>query len=165
MTTMNGYVKNNRIVLDSDLLSFDGKKVMITFYDEGENPYDLEKPIPEKVMKKLKEFVRRTTECFGSHLEKIILFGSYARGDYRGDSDVDVMVLTDYAENEVNGLDGRLSDIAFDVSYEFDAGEGDEECIVINPLMYSMDYFERWKKGENPFFDNVRGEGVRLYEK
>ena len=30
----------------------------------------------------------------GKSLSKIIVYGSYARGDYREDSDIDIMILT-----------------------------------------------------------------------
>ena len=37
----------------------------------------------------LNEYVNELTKIYGSHLKKIILYGSYARGDYREDSDID----------------------------------------------------------------------------
>ena len=68
MKTLNGRVQNNSIILDSDLSGFNGKKFLITFYDEGENPYELKKPIPSKVKMKLDEFVRQAVDCYGSHI-------------------------------------------------------------------------------------------------
>ena len=138
---------------------------LITFYDEGENPYELKKPIPSKVKMKLDEFVRQAVDCYGSHIREIILFGSYARGDYRFGSDVDILVVTDYSEDEVRNNGDNLSEIAFNVSYEYDVGEREDEYIVVNPLMYGQDYFDRREQGTDPFFDNVREEGIWLYEK
>lgn len=43
------------------------------------------------VQKKIEEMVRRIVEKF--HPEKIILFGSYARGQAGPDSDVDLLVV------------------------------------------------------------------------
>ena len=37
---------------------------------------------------------------FADNLDKVILFGSYTRGDYNSESDIDIMILLDIlAEN------------------------------------------------------------------
>ena len=41
----------------------------------------------------LQELVNRTQPVFGNKLIKIVLFGSYARGDFDAESDIDVMVM------------------------------------------------------------------------
>ena len=38
----------------------------------------------------LSEFLKSSKELFGEKLKDIILFGSYARGDYDDESDVDI---------------------------------------------------------------------------
>ena len=155
MTTMGGCVKDNRIVPDSDLLSLDGKRVLITFYDEGENPYEIKKPIPPRVRGMLDDFVRRTVDGYGSHVKKIILYGSYARGDYREYSDLDIMVLVDYPDAEIGRMRERLSDISFDI--------GDQnDLIIISPVMQNVDHFNKWV-GNYPFYDNIVAEGIVLY--
>ncbi|MEK7821959.1 MAG: nucleotidyltransferase domain-containing protein, partial [Planctomycetota bacterium] len=53
---------------------------------------------PDKVIKQLATTLR---ERFGTHLAKIILFGSRARGDYEPDSDYDVLVLLDEVTKEI----------------------------------------------------------------
>jgi len=41
----------------------------------------------------LAELSRKVRERFGDCVEKIILFGSHARGDYGEDSDIDLLVI------------------------------------------------------------------------
>jgi len=48
-------------------------------------------PTKEEAEEKIREMVRRIVEKFAP--EKIVLFGSYARGDAGPDSDVDLLVV------------------------------------------------------------------------
>ncbi len=47
----------------------------------------------EKVEKILKEIKRYLEEKYGDKIKKVILYGSYARGEATEDSDVDVLVV------------------------------------------------------------------------
>ena len=38
----------------------------------------------------ISEYVRAVRKIYGHHLKQVILYGSYARGDYTKDSDVDL---------------------------------------------------------------------------
>lgn len=46
----------------------------------------------------------------GNDLRKIILYGSYARGDYCEESDVDIMILSALSENENDVVADRIYD-------------------------------------------------------
>ena len=155
MTVEQGYVKNGKIILDSNLNILNGKKVLLTFYDAGENPYEVKKPIPGKVKEMLHDFVEETVSHFGSHVQKIILYGSYARGDYREDSDLDIMVLVDYSKEEIVKYRSDLSDLSFDIGDKYD-------LIIISPIMQNAKHFKKWQEC-SPFYDNVMKEGVELY--
>ena len=48
----------------------------------------------EETSKKIKEAILSTAEKYGIGIDRIILFGSRARGDYRGKSDWDILVVT-----------------------------------------------------------------------
>jgi hypothetical protein len=49
--------------------------------------------LPRPVQRTLNEFQRRALALFPAEISRIILYGSYARGDAGPDSDVDVMVV------------------------------------------------------------------------
>jgi len=49
--------------------------------------------VPEPIKELTEEFVSRIAEFYGDRLDKVILFGSYARGDFHEDSDIDYMVV------------------------------------------------------------------------
>jgi len=88
---------------------------------------------------------------FGASLVRVILYGSYARGDYNINSDVDIMILADIQPEEVS----RFADKVYDVSYNFDT----EYNIEINPSVQSIHTFDHWKE-VYPFFINIEKEGV-----
>ncbi|MFH7904076.1 MAG: nucleotidyltransferase domain-containing protein [Candidatus Aenigmatarchaeota archaeon] len=45
-------------------------------------------------LKKIKEIILQTAKEMNIEIDKIILFGSRARGDYREDSDYDILIVT-----------------------------------------------------------------------
>ena len=45
----------------------------------------------QTMMNLIKKYVSNVHEIYGTHLRQVILYGSYARGDYNSDSDVDIM--------------------------------------------------------------------------
>ncbi len=48
-------------------------------------------PITTKTL--LEQYTKLLQKIYGKHLKTVILYGSYARGDYREDSDIDIMIL------------------------------------------------------------------------
>ena len=55
------------------------------------------------------DFARYLKGKYGDRIERIILFGSVARGDYREDSDVDLLVVT--PENRLALQEALSSDV------------------------------------------------------
>ena len=57
--------------------------------------------MPSSINKILIEFNNQVKEILGNRLKKVILYGSYARGDYSKNSDIDLMILTDFNDDEL----------------------------------------------------------------
>jgi len=101
-----------------------------------------------KLKKIIKELVQKLNEKFGNRVESIILFGSYARGESKEDSDVDILIIGDLKLDEV-----------IDVTYPIFLKYG----IYISPIVMSKDYFEMLKARRVEFIENVLKEGITLY--
>ena len=98
-------------------------------------------------------FNKKVNNLLGNRLKKIILYGSYARGDYNKNSDIDIMILTDLTFNEIEEYRDKVSDIAFDIELE--------KGIVISPVIKNIEFYNS-KIDVVPFYINVQKEGVIL---
>ena len=73
------------------------------------------KKIPENINKIISEFITAIKDTFGDRVKKIILYGSYARGDFNTSSDIDIIILTDFTNDEI--VQNRNSKRTFKVSW------------------------------------------------
>ncbi len=96
-------------------------------------------------MEELKEGLVR---IYGDKLKAVYLYGSYARGDYRQGSDVDVMILLRDYKNYWKELQ-RSSDYVSDVSLKYDVTVS---CILTKEI--------QWKESDKPVLQNIRREGL-----
>ena len=106
-------------------------------------------------MKKLMEqYIAEIKMIYGTHLRKVILYGFYARGDFRKDSDIDIMILLDISDIDLKGYSQKLSYMTFDFNLDND--------LDIKPIAKSESQFEKWMDNY-PFYSNIKKEGVLLY--
>ena len=102
----------------------------------------------------LKKYVEDVREIYGENLRTIILYGSYARGDFKPDSDIDLMILVDLSDDEIKRKGHVLSDLTFDYNFA--------NNLEIMPIVKNLDHFNKWIRAY-PFYNNVKNEGVELY--
>lgn len=101
----------------------------------------------------LNEFVNEAKKIFGDSLKDVILYGSYARGDYNENSDVDVMIIADIEENEIMKYTYAVANYLGEFLLDHDA--------VISPVVESHKKYEEYKN-VIPFLRNVHREGICL---
>ncbi len=100
----------------------------------------------------IQKYVLGVQEIYGTHLRQVILYGSYARGDYN--SDVDIMILPDLSDMEIKKYRHSLSDMTFDFNMDYD--------VDIKPIAKSEEHYNKWVVNY-PFYANVNREGVKIY--
>ena len=106
--------------------------------------------IPRAVQLALKELQEYLAEIYGKRLRGIYLYGSYARGDFHPDSDVDVLIAREGMVNPSREID-QIGDGVADI------------CLDHNVLIATFPVSEEWLKvRKSPLFENVRREGIRL---
>ncbi len=113
------------------------------------------KKIPKKITKSINELLILVDQVFGEKAKRVILYGSYARGDFNRSSDIDVMILTDLNEDELIEYRDKLWDLVYDIELE--------NNVILSPLVKNIDKFNYWLNAL-PFYMNVEKEGVILSE-
>lgn len=91
---------------------------------------------------------------FNKNLLKIILYGSYARGEEDAESDLDFLVLTDLPDIEIRKLENDLTKISTELSLEYNS--------VISIMALNSTHYNEYLD-ILPFFKNVSSDGIELY--
>lgn len=102
----------------------------------------------------LMHYLTELQKIYGSHLKCVILYGSYARGDYTPDSDIDIMLLVDLPTEEIEKYSDELSELDFEYNVQYD--------VWMMPVVKNQLHFAKWTEAY-PFYSNVKREGVVLY--
>lgn len=103
----------------------------------------------------IERYVLVLRDIYGKHIKQIILYGSYARGDFHSDSDVDIMVLVDLPDAQIESYSDILSEVGFDYNVKYD--------MWFMPVVKNAQHFGQWCT-VYPFYSNVMKEGIILYE-
>lgn len=98
----------------------------------------------------LRRLRQEFAQILGPRLERLILYGSRARGDARPDSDVDVLVVVNGELNYWGLLDMTLPSVA-SLSLEYDT--------VVSPVFASL---EQFVAPTTPLLINIQHEGITL---
>ena len=101
----------------------------------------------------LKELVKVYQSVYGEQLVKIILYGSYARGNYDRESDVDVVALV---HGEREGLQKQLRRV-WDVSADLELQFG----TILSPTVIPYEEYEQYRN-DLPYYRNIAREGVEI---
>ena len=111
--------------------------------------------MPKNMQNLIEQYVNEIKKIYGSHLRLVILYGSYARGDFGPDSDVDIMILLDMSDMELKSYSQQLSYLTYDYNLDHE--------LDIKPIAKSEKHFQKWMENY-PFYANIHKEGVILYD-
>ena len=92
-------------------------------------------------------------DIYGNLVDRIILYGSVARGTQTDESDVDVAVLL--KSGATREMYEQLLDLVVDL--ELESGK------ALSVVRIDYDKFQEWKD-VMPFYKNIQREGVLLWQ-
>jgi predicted nucleotidyltransferase len=107
------------------------------------------KPLTTEQLQALSQDVKQVlTDLYGDRLDRVVLFGSYARGDFHSESDVDyLVVLRDETVNSAKEI-RLMVDVTYDLCDKYDA------LVAVKPATLI-----KYQQSPLPFYENVRREG------
>lgn len=101
----------------------------------------------------LKSIYRNMNKMVGESLKEVILYGSYARGDYDDESDIDIALIVDMdrpgAEKLLRSLMEYISNFSLD-----------NDVVVSLNCIPEKEF--NYYKSAMPYYRNIDREGVRL---
>ena len=111
--------------------------------------------LPINIQNSISRFVEESKKILGNRIKKIILYGSYARGDYNNSSDIDILVLTDYKQAQFYSALKKLSGMTYDIELDYN--------VILIPLINNIKNYND-EIDEIPFYATIHKEGVVLSE-
>ncbi len=105
------------------------------------------------LMNALSKMCKELEKLYGDDIERVVLYGSYARGDETIESDVDIAVFlkTDDSEERHD----KMTDIIVD--YELEQG------VTLSVIQIEKKQYDRWHE-TSPFYRNIEREGIVLWK-
>jgi predicted nucleotidyltransferase len=110
------------------------------------NELPLMTPAERKALKKISREAARHPL-----LERLVAFGSRIRGDFHGDSDLDLLVLV----RDIAAKDEIVASL-YRIETEYD--------VPLAPVIYTVAEYETNRRMGSRFVENVEKEGVVLYD-
>ena len=99
------------------------------------------------------DIVREYRNVYGDRIDRIYLFGSYARGEATDQSDIDIAAIVHGDRLTLQDQLKMVWDAAADIGLDND--------VVISPTVIPDDEFQQYKE-ILPFYRNINKEGHRI---
>ncbi len=107
----------------------------------------------EKIREVVGKFAEEAKKIYGSKLQRMILYGSCARGDFEKDSDIDILVLLDVPPESIHVERKRILDVADQLDLDYD--------VVLAPVFQNYALYQKYIP-VSVFYQNVEREGVKI---
>lgn len=105
----------------------------------------------------LNEILQKVTveskSIFGSKLYSVILFGSYARGDFDEESDIDVLILVDLPSEELISYRTHIDSLCGELLWEYG--------MVVSVIEKDLKTYNQYAD-VLPFYKNIIKDGVKI---
>jgi predicted nucleotidyltransferase len=105
--------------------------------------------INRKSNKIVKRFINLIIKKF--NLKKIVIFGSFARGDYHKGSDLNLIIIGEFKERFINRI-GKIIEL-------------NKSDLEIEAMVYTEEESKKMIKERRPFIEQALEEGIVVYEK
>ena len=108
----------------------------------------------QETLTKIAQELKHEALLLFPNIERIILYGSYARGDNTPESDIDIMIIIDDTEANIMKYRNQFSKTSALLGMKYD--------VLLSVLFRDKDNFFK-RARYMPFYKNVLKDGVEWY--
>lgn len=101
----------------------------------------------------LQRVVAESKQIFGDKLVSVVLFGSYARGDFDEESDIDVLLLVDLPSEALIKYRADVDSLCGELLLEYG--------MVVSAIEKDLKTYNQYSQ-ILPFYKNIEREGVKI---
>lgn len=123
--------------------------------NERKNVEARKKDVPSETLEVIRAYAEGLRAIYGDKLVRVTLFGSYARGDFTEESDIDILVVVDLDDAGLNRLRKAMVHLTFETNLAHD--------VDIEPVVLSQQEYRQWSSA-HPLLKDAQRDGVSLYE-
>lgn len=142
----------NQWILPNDTVYPIDKRIKSGEYRNWRKMSDVRKSNPI-LMKALSQMCNELKGIYGNQILKIVLYGSYARGEETAESDVDIALILKEADSEKTHE--AMTDVVVD--YELEQG------VTLSVITIEYENYAEWRT-TLPFYKNIDREGIVLWK-
>lgn len=90
---------------------------------------------------------------YGKNVVNILLYGSYARGDYNNDSDIDIVAIVHGERYDLQQKLYQVWDVSSDLELEYET--------IVSPTVIPFNEYMEYKE-ILPYYRNIQKEGITI---
>lgn len=105
-----------------------------------------------QALKILNEVYDLCNTVYNNKISSAYLYGSYARGDYTDESDIDILITAEMSAEKIAENRQRLAEITSNLSLRYD--------ITVSVTVKPLEQFTKYSS-VLPYYKNVLREGIR----
>lgn len=153
---INGKIRGEKIgkqwVIPKDATYPKDNRVKSGKYQDWRKLIQIRRNNPD-LMKALIKMCGELEAVYGSMLERIILYGSYARGEETIESDGDIALILNGVQSE------KIHDLMTDIVVDYELEQG----VTLSVISIDKGQYQQWNS-TLPFYKNISKEGIVLWK-
>ena len=103
----------------------------------------------------LEAFVAQLRQRYGDDVLRVVLFGSKSRGDFDAESDLDVLVVVRFPEDDYWEHWKQITDIAWEAEFQYG--------VVMSTIIKTPAVYDQMQRDRLLFYRNIERDGVTLW--
>ncbi|RJQ43050.1 MAG: nucleotidyltransferase domain-containing protein [Nitrospiraceae bacterium] len=108
----------------------------------------------QRLNKAINDYMKFLKKHYSTKILIVVLFGSVARGEFNKESDADILIVISDSNTKIKD---EISMSAYEIMLK--------NNVVLSPIVMDRDTYEWYKKNKDPFYNNIRRDGIDIWTK